>query len=154
MVLFSARLSATRPQAMPPGLRKSFCRSVITSAVRRGSTVIPGLGRSMAFPLGSRRRKFVGTGFPEKSKSAASSAEPLLPREPPEGSPPGVAEESLRFPRGPAPGRDGPFEQRTPRLCEAIGVDARVVPRYLFQPAVRPHPLQVPAQGRVVELEL
>ena len=56
IVLFSARLSATRPQAMPPGLRKSFWRSVITSAVRRGSMVIPGLGKSMAFPPSDEER--------------------------------------------------------------------------------------------------
>src|SRR5262249_50031368 len=35
--------SFTSPQAAPPGVRKSFCRSVMTSAVRGGSITMPGL---------------------------------------------------------------------------------------------------------------
>src|SRR4051812_23180178 len=153
MVLFSARLSATRPQATPPGLRKSFCRSVITSAVRRGSIVIPGLGNSIASLHSRTKDETCRCRFPGK-KRADSSAEALLPRESPEGSHPGVAEQPLRLLLGGPPGRDGLLEQGPPRPGEAIGMDAGVVPRHLLEPAVRPHPLQVPTQGRVVQLEL
>src|SRR5262245_35358033 len=152
IVLFSARLSATRLQAMPPGLRKSFCRSVSTSAVRRASMVIPGLGKSMAFPLLSRE-KICRYRFLAKEK-AGSTAEALLAGEPPEGPHPGVAEQALRPLLGAPPRRDGPLEQGPPGRREAIGMDPRVLPRDLLEPAVGPHPLQVAAQGRVVELEL
>src|SRR6516165_4946875 len=144
MVLFSARLSATRPQAIPPGLRKSFCRSVITSAVRRGSMIIPGLGRSMVSLLSRRRGKSVSTGFRQKERDY-SSAEALLPGETPQRLHPGVTEQAPRLLLGTSPGRDGLLEQGPPCLGEAKGMDARVVPRHLLQPAVRPHQLEVPA---------
>src|SRR5262249_45697238 len=119
-VLFSARLAATRPQAMPPGLRKSFCKSVSTSAVRR-STVIPGLGRSMSLLLClGRKDKTCIYRFMVK-KGYGSSAEALLPREAPEGSHPGVAEQAPGLPLGDSPARDGLLEQGPPRLRQAVG---------------------------------
>src|SRR5215469_7201252 len=107
IVLLSARLSATRPQAMPPGLRKSFWRSVITSAVRRASMVIPGLGSSMSCSLSEEERKSVHTDFQEKKGPCQSSTEALLPRELPEGLDSGVAKQPLSLLLGAPPGRDG-----------------------------------------------
>lgn len=43
-VWFAVTLLPTSPQVTPVGLRKSFCGSVTTSAVRDGSMVRPGSG--------------------------------------------------------------------------------------------------------------
>ena len=45
-VLLASTLLPTTPQVTPSGLRKSFCGSVTTSAVRPGSTCMPGSGRA------------------------------------------------------------------------------------------------------------
>src|SRR5262249_33034071 len=50
-VWLAARLSFMSPQAAPPGLRKSFWRSVITSAVRGRSIAMPGIGNAIVPPF-------------------------------------------------------------------------------------------------------
>src|SRR5262245_23965799 len=50
-VWLAARLSFMSPQAAPPGLRKSFCRSVMTSAVRGRSIAMPGIGNAIVPPF-------------------------------------------------------------------------------------------------------
>src|SRR5215468_743592 len=50
-VLLAARLYFISPQAAPPGLKKSFCRSVITSAVRGRSIAMPGIGNAIVPPF-------------------------------------------------------------------------------------------------------
>ena len=52
-VLFSVTDWPTTPYVTPSGLRKSFCGSVITKAVRPGVMLMPGSGRPATANIGS-----------------------------------------------------------------------------------------------------
>src|SRR5262245_45067451 len=112
IVSLAARLSLRSRQPAPSGLRKSFWRSVITSAVRGCSITRPGVGKLIASSSGIRR-KSVDTDFrPEKGPSPqwsragkGSGAEAGFAGEPVEGLDPRRAEQLVRPPLGDPPGR-------------------------------------------------
>src|SRR5262249_60702889 len=83
-----------------------------------------------------------------------SSPEADFAREPAEGVDPLRAEQFACPPLGGPPRRHGPLQQGFARLGEPVGLYAGVRLRSPPQPIIGPHPLQVAAEGRVVELEL